>query len=153
VFTQRAQNNPQNHTTRELPLAYDLLPAIESLHVTVVEHRPHPGPPSSPEEVAQARLTALVATGVMATARASNAWLFGGATSNLARPWLVVTPDNMTLEVIFDSDTPLIDARAVLGRLLADRWNVIISVPALNVPDAISTLGALPLTVRRWDRH
>ena len=108
---------------------------------------------ASPELIAIARLASLRARGVVATARAWDSWLFDGISepSNV-RPWLVVTPDDLTIEIVFDEHAYLDAARRVLLRLLADRWTVVVRVHPNGIPDAVQELGDLPIHIRPWDR-
>ncbi len=107
----------------------------------------------TPEKVAVARLASLRAMGTVATARPWERWLFDGGTSPAQKqPWLIVTPDDLTIEIVFDPDMSLARVRRVLMRLLADRWNLVVRVHPTVVPEAITTLGDLPLRVDRWDR-
>lgn len=107
----------------------------------------------TPEKVAVARLASLRATGTVATARPWERWLFDGDTSPAQKqPWLIVTPDDLTIEIVFDPDMSLTRVRRVLMRLLADRWNLVVRVHPTVVPEAITTLGDLPLRIDRWDR-
>ena len=108
---------------------------------------------ASPELIAVARLASLRARGVVATARPWDSWLFDGISepSNI-RPWLVVTPDDLTIEIVFDEHAFLDAARRVLLRLLADRWTVVVRVHPNGVPQAVQELGDLPIHIRPWDR-
>ena len=108
---------------------------------------------SSPELIAVARLASLRARGVVATARPWDSWLFDGISepSNV-RPWLVVTPDDLTIEIVFDEHAYFDAARRVLLRLLADRWTVVVRVHPDMIPNAFRELGDLPIRIQRWDR-
>ena len=122
-------------------------------HPSVVKGNDSATPEWTTEYAAMARVTSLKALGVVATARPWSRWLAeGDASAGSEAPWLVVTPDDLTLEIVFSPDASLLAARRVLMRLLADRWNIRVLVEPSLVPFAIQVLGDLPLTVRRWDR-
>ena len=99
-----------------------------------------------PEIVAMARLASLRARGVMAHSRPWDGWLLTSET----RPWLVVLPEELSLEIVFDVGAPYHDALPALRRLLADRWALRIRVHPGDVPDATYALSDLPLRVEPW---
>ena len=107
----------------------------------------------SPELIAVARRASLRARGVVATARPWDRWLFDGISepSNV-RPWLVATPDDLTIEIVFDQHAYFDATRRVLLRLLADRWTVVVRVHPDMIPNAFRELGDLPTRIQRWDR-
>ncbi len=107
----------------------------------------------SPETVAVSRLAGLRATGVVATARVWDGWLLDGSLGFAEdQPWLVITPDDVTIEIVFGLTTSFLSARRVLLRLLADRWKVVVRVSQTMLPDASRALSDLPLSIDTWGR-
>ena len=107
----------------------------------------------SPGQVAVARLAALRAVGVVATARAFDSWLSDGEIPDGGEvPWMVVSLDDLTIEMFLGPSTSLPGTRGVVMRLLADRWKVVVKVQPDRFPEAMTTLGDLPLRIDRWDR-
>ena len=100
------------------------------------------GSVGSPELIAVARLASLRARGVVATARPWDSWLFDGISepSNV-RPWLVVTPDDLTIEIVFDQHAYFDATRRVLLRLLADRWDRGRPRPSRHDPQRLPRAG------------
>ena len=82
------------------------------------------------------------------TARAWESWINEGTSD----PWIVVRPDELLLEVVFDSDADLATSRRTLARLLADRWAVVLRVHPQMIPTATATVGDLPLRIEAWDQ-
>ncbi len=108
---------------------------------------------TSPEMVAVSRLAGLRATGVVATARPWDGWLLDGSIgSEVDQPWLIITPDDVTIEIVFGLDTSFLSARRVLLRLLADRWSVVVRVNPTMLPEACRLLSDLPLSIDTWAR-
>ncbi len=106
----------------------------------------------SPQRVAETRQASLASRGIVSTARPWDRWLVDGeAAAGSTAPWLIVTPHDLTLEIVFSPDASLVAARRVLLRLLADRWNVTVLVEPGLVPMAMQVLGDLPIRVERWD--
>lgn len=106
----------------------------------------------SPQRVAETRQASLASRGIVSTARPWDRWLVDGeAAAGSTAPWLIVTPHDLTLEIVFSPDASLVAARRVLLRLLADRWNVTVLVEPGLVPMAMQVLGDLPIRVDRWD--
>ena len=122
--------------------------------MTIAEERVQaPEREPTPETIAISRLAGLRASGVAATARPWDRWLLDGQLdAGGERPWLVIAPDDVTIEIIFGAEASLVDARGVLLRLLADRWQVVVRIHPSLVPDAFRVLGDVPIRIDRWDR-
>lgn len=67
------------------------------------------------------------------------------------RPWLIVVPEDLALEIVFDRASDLEAARRPLLRLLADRWRVSVRVDPDDVPTATRRLSDLPIRIGPWN--